>query len=124
MQICNCTVAIGGEAGMTVIKERVSVPELLVLRELHGDDAVRNITVIGESDADSNEERARLRTLYPKLDSDGKTLVIEAVLGKHGPLPKTLGDTDIHEDQILNGGKKAGGKAKASAAQSLEVPKE
>ena len=32
MQICNCTVAIGGEVGMTVSKERVTVPELALLR--------------------------------------------------------------------------------------------
>ena len=120
MQICNCSVAIGGEVGMTVRKERVSVPELLVLREIHGADAVRNVEVIGEVARDSNEERARLRSMYPKAGEDGKTSIVEGVLGKHGPLPKVLGDTDFPEDFILNGGKKAK-PAKASAVQELQV---
>ena len=64
MQICNCTVAIGGEVGMTVLKERVTVPELAILRVIHGEDAVRNIEVIADEAIDSGEERSRLNAVY------------------------------------------------------------
>lgn len=115
MQICNCTVAIAGDAGNTVGRERVPVPELMVLRAVHGDDAVRNIELIGTQDIDSHEERERLMMIYRSPEG-----VVRETLGPTGALPKTLDESGIPDDFIIGGGKKAKTK-KSSAVEPLNV---
>lgn len=119
MQICNCTVAIGGDPGMTVTKERVTVPELMILRAVHGDDAVRNIEVTGESDVSSPEERERLMSIY--VNPVG---VVKDTVGAAGALPKSIDESGIPEDFVLSAGVKKGKAKKASATEALEVPAE
>ena len=120
MQICNCTVAIGGEAGMTVYKERVTVPELAILRVVHGEDAVRNIEVIGDEDVESSEERSRLTAIYTNPEG-----VVRDAFGAVGPLPKTLDDAGISDEFVIsNSAAKTKRKAKASAAEELPIAAE
>lgn len=119
MQIVNCTVAIAGEAGMTVGKERVTVPEILVLRAVHGEDAVRNIEVIDDLDIDSNEERARLAAIYKSPEG-----VVKDTLGAVGSLPKTLDESGIGDEFVISTGPAKGKKAKASATKELNVKDE
>jgi hypothetical protein len=117
MQVCNCTVAIGGDAGMTITKERVTVPELMVLRAVHGEDAVRNISVIGKSDVSSPEERERLISIY--IAPAG---IVKDTVGAAGSLPKTLDESGIPEDFIIDSGAKKS--KKASATEALDVQAE
>ena len=120
MQICNCTVAIGGDPGMTVSKERVTVPELMVLQAVHGDDAVRHIEVIADETVNSNEERERLSLIYKTPEG-----VVKATLGAVGPLPKTLDESGIAEDFIVsNSARKTGARKKASATEEMTIPTE
>lgn len=119
MQICTCTVAIGGDPGMTVTKERVTVPELMVLRAIHGDDAVRNIEVTGDIDVSSPEERERLMSVY--VNPVG---VVKDTVGAAGVLPKSIDETGIPDDFVLSAGVKKGKAKKASATEALEVPAE
>lgn len=120
MQIVNCTVAIAGEAGMTVYKERVSVPEILVLRAVHGEDAVRNIEVIEDADVDSNEERARLTSMYKTPEN-----IVRDTLGTVGPLPKTIEDSGIGDEFVItNTVTKTKRAKKASAVEELSVKEE
>lgn len=114
MQVVNCTVAIGGEAGMTVAKTNVTVPELLVLRAVHGEDAVRNIEVTGDEDIGSNEERQRLSLLYVNPET-----VVKDTLGAVGALPKTLDDAGISDEFVISTGPVKGKKGKASATKEL-----
>ncbi len=115
MQICNCTVAIGGEAGMTVLKERVTVPELAILRVIHGEDAVRNIEVIADESVDSADERSRLGSLYKAPEN-----VVRDTFGAAGALPKTLDDAGISDEFVISKTVAATKrKAKASAAQEM-----
>lgn len=115
MQKCECTVAIGGEAGMTVSKSGVTVPELLVLRHLHGEDAVRNIKIMTDESIDSNEERARLRAKYTK-----PATLISDVLGPNGPLPKTVEDAGIGDEFIIET-PQTRATAKTSATKALKL---
>jgi hypothetical protein len=117
MQICKCTVAIGGDPGMTITKERVTVPELMILRAVHGDDAVRNIEVTGESDVSSPEERERLISIY--VNPVG---VVKDTVGAAGALPKTIDESGIPEDFIIDSGAKKS--KKASATEALDVQAE
>ncbi len=119
MQVCNCTVAIAGEAGMTVAKTGVTVPELLILRAIHGDDAVRNVEITGTVDTSSPEERERLSGIYRKPPT-----IVRDTLGAQGSLPKTIDETNFPEDFILSAPAKKGGRKKASAVEEMEVPTE
>lgn len=115
MQICNCTVAIGGEVGMTVAKERVTVPELAILRVIHGEDAVRNIEVIADESMDSIEERSRLVAVYRSPEN-----IVRDTFGAAGALPKTLEDAGISDEFVIsNTALKTKRKAKASAAEEM-----
>lgn len=120
MQICNITVAIGGDAGMTVHKERVTVPEIMILRAVHGEDAVRSIEVIEDVEMDSSEERIRLGSVYKNPET-----VVRDVLGAHGALPKTLDDAGISDEFIIsNSAAKTKKSKKASATEELKVPQD
>jgi predicted nucleotidyltransferase len=117
MQLLNCTVAIGGEAGMTVFKERVTVPELMVLRAVHGDDAVRNIEVTGTTTFTSADERERLGLVY--ISPEG---VVRETLGVVGSLPMELSEANIPEDFIISGSaQKTSKRRKAAEVESVEV---
>lgn len=121
MQICNCTVALGGDSAMTVVKERVTVPELMVLRAVHGDDAVRNIEVIDTVQMDSQDERQRLLLTYTSPEG-----VVRDTVGVTGQLPDDLFDSGIPDDFIINAGttKKSSRKKAVTAAEPLEVDAE
>ena len=65
MQIADCLVRIGGDVGNTVPRYGVTAAELALLREIHGEDAVVEITPIGEvEDYNPVEERSRLSSVY------------------------------------------------------------
>jgi hypothetical protein len=116
MQICNCTVAIGGEVGMTVTKERVTVPEMAILRIVHGEDAVRNIEVIADEAIDTNEERSRLNSIYKSPEN-----VVRDTFGASGVLPKTLDDAGISDEFVISDMVTKAGKRKAKASAAAEM---
>lgn len=116
MQICNCTVAIGGEVGMTVLKERVTVPELAILRVIHGEDAVRNIEVIADEAIDSGEERSRLNAVYRSPEN-----IVRDTFGAAGSLPKTLEDAEISDEFVISNSVSKTTKAKAKASAVKEM---
>jgi hypothetical protein len=105
MQIVSCTIAIGGEVGMTVPKDFVSVPELLVLQAIHGNDAVRSVVVTGDESRDSVEERQRLSEIYKS-----PITIIRDVLGAQGPLPKTLKEAGFPDEFVVSYGDKKPGR--------------
>ena len=116
MQVCNCSVNIGGEAGMSVVKNYVTVPEIMVLRAIHGEDAVRNIEVVSNDDIDSNEERSRLLSIY--LMPEG---IVKDTLGATGPLPKTIDESGIGDEFVISKTPPKKSK-KASATEELALP--
>lgn len=118
MQVVNCTVAIGGEAGMTVLKTNVTVPEIMVLRAIHGEDAVRNIEVLSNEDISSNDERERLLSIYKMPEG-----IVKETIGATGPLPKTIDESGIGDEFVIS--KTPTKKAKkASATEELALPAE
>lgn len=119
MQICNCTIAIGGDIGMTVTKERVTIPELMILRSVHGDDAVRNIEVTHSVSMSNSEERERLNQIYRNPE-----FVVRDTLGATGTLPSEIEDAGIPDDFIIGNLTTHSGVAKKrrkSAAQTVEL---
>lgn len=96
MEKINANIAIDGNIGNVVNKDFLTIPELVMLRNIHGETSVSNIIVDGSFDHDDKAERDRLGNLY------GDQKVID-VFGAYGSLPKTFEDARIDDgyfDQI------------------------
>ena len=57
-------VALAGDLRHVVRKDGVSVPELAILRSIHSDSAIFNITLTAKENYDSDSERERLGKIY------------------------------------------------------------
>ena len=66
MHTMNCLVAIGGDLQNKAPRMGVSVPELMLLRIIHGEAAVSDIAVTGNPRITQTEERDKLLRNYPK----------------------------------------------------------
>lgn len=68
MELANCTLALGGDAGNTIQKFEVTPSEIAVLRLIHGTDSVTEIEIIGEEYRTGRHERDRLSQSYGKSE--------------------------------------------------------
>ena len=108
MQIYSCKVLLGGSRYNEVHKPEVTVPEIYVLRRVHGEDAVLEIKPRGREAFDPGPldeegkptkpvlrteaaERDRLNALY---DPMGK-FIRQEVFGVGQPLPKVLEGVEV-----------------------------
>ena len=73
-------VAIGGDIRNVVTRRGCTPPELALLRMVHGDTAITNISLAGKVEADSDTERDRLSQIY----GDDR---VDAEFGNYGELP-------------------------------------
>jgi hypothetical protein len=71
MQKANILLALAGDKGNTVPKYGVTIAEIAVLMELHGNESVTDIEPIDEVPTNHRAERARLLELYGRME-DGK----------------------------------------------------
>ena len=100
MQECNITLRLNGSLQHTVLKERVTPAEIQVLRSLHGQDAVVDVTPTKMSKRGHREEFDRLSELYGRANGgDGlnssdanKNLVASLFPGANPVLPIHLKD--------------------------------
>lgn len=115
MKLYSCKVRIGGSLYNEVRKSDVTAPEIVILKHMHGDDAVVEIEETGKNKLSQGEERERLIGLY----ADG--------LVSHSKAPKTppeqafndlLGRGVLPDD--IPGAPKAKPKAKVEAAPEPE----
>ncbi len=73
MHLCSAYIALGGDIRNVVHRsafEPISYPEIEVLRAIHGDDAVRDVEVVGEHPSSAKEEKERLLTIYGRVVED------------------------------------------------------
>lgn len=73
-------VAIGGDIRNVVSRRGCTAPELALLRSIHGDTAITNISLAGKVEADSDTERDRLSQIYGNER-------VNAEFGNYGELP-------------------------------------
>jgi len=92
-EFCKCTVAIGGDIRAVVPKPIVSIPEIMLLQQIHGVGAVTNIKVIETQDTTSEAERDRLGRFY------GDEKVVN-LFNQFGDLPKTLAEARIPDESL------------------------
>lgn len=64
MRLFNCQVRLAGNVGHAVPKQGVSEHEVIILRHLHGNDAVIDLKSAGESKASKRAELERLAGIY------------------------------------------------------------
>lgn len=57
-------IAIGGDIKNVVHRDDLTWPEVVLMRDIHGEAAVTNIEITGESELDERDEIERLRTRY------------------------------------------------------------
>lgn len=65
MQTLNALVALSGDRNNMVFKTGITPPEVLLLQQLHGADAVLSIEPVGDEKREPFEEIARLKIAYP-----------------------------------------------------------
>jgi len=94
--IYRANVAKLGDVGHTVVKNGISVPELAVLRHLHGTGAIDRIVLTGKENMTTDSERERLAHIYKEKFTE--------VFGAYGELPFDVKSLKISENQFLDGG--------------------
>lgn len=97
MEFYKCKVRLKGDVRNEVRKAEVSAPEVLILRKIHGDDAVVAIESLGNRKVKDADERDRLQHAYAGGLGNAKTSMVQ-LFGEYAPLPKTLPETDEGED--------------------------
>ena len=66
-QLLRCLVALGGDKDNVVSRDRgrpITYPELPILQNLHGENAIEDIAVVGTCEMSADEMLARVRTIY------------------------------------------------------------
>lgn len=92
MQFVNCAVRLGGNLNNVVPRQNVSVPEVVILRAIHGEDAVVNFTFAKEENTSPRAEIDRLEALY-------KPATVRGVFpGANPRLPTSYRDIGIELD--------------------------
>lgn len=71
MQLINAMISLGGDHGNTVAKFGITVAEVAVLQAIHGNDAVKEIEIVGSVERSHRQEIARLLAVYGRMH-DGK----------------------------------------------------
>lgn len=104
MQTANIMLAIGGDRGNTVPKYAISVAEIVLLRAIHGEDAVFDVEPLEAPATDdgvavSNRgELNRLRRTYDAKDADGNRIVDQVYPGAAARVFETLDEIDLPEE--------------------------
>jgi hypothetical protein len=94
LQQYTCSVRLNGSTQHVVTGKVVTIPEIAVLRRIHGNDAIADFKPMEPVRRNDSEERERLKTLYDAATPDSSPIV-DALFGPMGQLPKTLGGIGI-----------------------------
>lgn len=101
MQHCSCFVCLDGDRGASVYKPDVTVAEIVLLRAIHGEDAVTNIKPTNTGKEKPADELARLRSIYTPLSNmtrEGTPIFDKVYPGRAPNVPKTLADIGGGDD--------------------------
>lgn len=85
MKLYDCKLRLGGNVVNEVRKEKVSAAEVIIMRAIHGDDAVIEIVEVGEDKRSDAEERDRLAAALYDAEMLSKVFGISAI-----PLPQEV----------------------------------
>jgi hypothetical protein len=88
-------VALNGDITFTVFKQDVTVPEIALLRALHGPDSIRDIKPLYMDKRSHAEERSRLLLEYGNAKDHKDESIFEKLFPGLSPLPVHLKDIGI-----------------------------
>lgn len=98
MELADVMVALGGNRNTTVPKYGVTPAEIAVLCAIHGSDAVFDIAPTGKTvQVSPRAERDRLLKLYPAMDEDRRSIVLNVYPGTNPVLHTELADLGLDE---------------------------
>lgn len=96
MQVFNAIVRLQDNLNNEVSKRGLTVPEILVLRRIHGEGAVVQLKHVGGTVVDGAAERLRLEEIYgdglASLSEDRKTSIEKMFGSEYSTLPEELKD--------------------------------
>lgn len=72
LEVANIMLALGGDAGNTVPKYRITAAEVAVLRLIHGNESVTDIEPVGHEERTHRQELTRLTDRYGR-NIEGRT---------------------------------------------------
>lgn len=122
MHLYSGKIRLGGSVLNEVRKDDLTAPEIYVLREIHGNDAVVDIKQTGVDKRSSVEERARLTTLYASVEDNnpeklkGKIAMMRNLFGHDSMgLPDKLTE-DVSAEPVVEKPKRTVVQASAALA--------
>lgn len=100
MQTANILLSLGGDDGNVVPKYGVTVAEIAVLRQIHGDEAVKDVEPTGEIKRSSRNERQRLVEAYGRrIDGRFASPAVDALFpGVASRVFEELDELDLPEE--------------------------
>lgn len=90
MRMYDCTVRLNGDTSSEVFKQGVTAPEIVVLRHIHGSDAVVRIIPKNRATASHAAERERLMHLYEGGKENKVGMIVQLFGPPHIPLMEEL----------------------------------
>lgn len=118
MQVATITLRHAGRLDTQISKVQVTPAEVILLRALHGQDAVTVETITGEAGRDSAEERDRLDRLYGSVSAANMQTLERIFPGYNAKLPASFAEIGI---QLAEPKRKAGAPAAKGANAALEA---
>jgi hypothetical protein len=96
MQLATVEVRLSGSRENTVVKDNVTVPEIVLLRAIHGNDSVNNIQPTGMDKRPHAAEYERLKKIYGTAKDEKENLILDKLFPGHNPVfPVTLADIGL-----------------------------
>lgn len=118
MEVANAMVAIGGDSGSIISKGPITPSEVVVLRAIHGEDAVTNIKILGTIERRNRDERARISNLYGNAVDGNQNNVVQALFpGAAARVFETFAQLELDESFYAEESKHAG----AVEAESTDI---
>jgi len=89
MQYYSAKIRLAGSVSNEVRRDEISAPELMLLKRIHGPDAVLDVEYGKKGNVDHSEERKRLFEKYPTaINAEAKRHYVEELFGPaHTDLP-------------------------------------
>jgi hypothetical protein len=102
MQIGSCMVLLGGDMLNQTPKFGVTPAEVVILKALHGDEAVTKVEMTGSDRRPHADEYARLNGFYGAATGEDRKSIFRTLYpNPHAPLPGTFKEigVDVMEDE-------------------------
>lgn len=95
MKYYQATINLAGNNNNQVHKPCLAAPEVMLLREIHGIDAVNGVDEARPENIDKDLKRLTNAGVRAKMTNHYGVKAVTSMFGKFGPLPDALGDDQL-----------------------------